>query len=60
MCQKKHPKLVDDIFSVLLDGIFVAVLDIIKQAYFKNIFISGVTSTPAIREKIAKYFAEKQ
>jgi len=60
MCQKKHPKLVDDIFSVLLDGIFVAVLDIIKQAYFKNIFISGVTSTPAIREKIAKYFAGKQ
>ena len=59
-CAKKHPQIVDEFFSLLFDGVFVAVRDIVEQVYFKNIFLSGASTAPALQERVQAYFSGKQ
>lgn len=55
----KHTQVFDVFFNLIFDAIIVASIDIEKNIFLKNIFISGWLVSAVLKEKIKDYFEKK-
>ncbi|MDD5197716.1 MAG: hypothetical protein PHN60_02550 [Candidatus Gracilibacteria bacterium] len=56
---EKHKEVFDVFFEVLFDAIFVAMTDITKQLFLKNIFLSGGGASEFLQKKLSEYLGTK-
>jgi len=60
--EEKYPKysgIIDPFFDILFDGIFVAMTDITKQLFLKNIYVSGGGVSDFLKKRLEEYAKTK-
>ncbi|HBB27605.1 TPA: hypothetical protein DCZ36_03880 [Candidatus Gracilibacteria bacterium] len=56
---EEHKEVFDLFFGVLFDAIFVAMTDITKQLFLKNIFLSGGGASEFLQKKLEEHLQKK-
>jgi len=56
---EEHKEVFDLFFGVLFDAIFVAMTDITKQLFLKNIFLSGWGASEFLQKKLEEHLQKK-
>lgn len=57
---KKYSAIFDTFHQYLLDAVSVAVYDITRQVFIKNVLISGGGSSQAFEERLFEYLESKR
>lgn len=56
---EEHREVFDSFFSLLFDALFVAMHDITKQLFLKNVFLSGGGTSSFLEKKLLEYLGTK-
>lgn len=56
---EKYSKVFDSFFDILFETVFISIFDINSNAQFRNIFLSGSSTTNLIKWKLDEFFKKK-